>query len=140
VAGDHSEKSMSEFATYRVGFFRLLVKPSFTARDNSPSLEDPHRRSLRQHLSFAHSLSLKVLQDLRLRQKPVSQIGGNPFHVPPVEGNAHDLAARVDAEIRGSLNRSKKTVSPCDGGSEKLVIGGKAEVEPSGRVPSLLCD
>jgi hypothetical protein len=48
--------------------------------------------------------------DFFLTEQTVAKIGGNAFHVPPVERSVHDPATRIDVEIRGALNGGEEAM------------------------------
>src|ERR1700678_4173074 len=68
--------------------------------------------------------------DLFLTEQAGAKIGGDAFHVPPVECTAHNPATGIDVEIRGALNCSKETMASYDGGAQEFITGCEAEVDP----------
>ena len=73
-------------------------------------------------------------------QQPVAKIGGNAFHVPPVEGSMHDTATGTDVEIRGALNCSEEAMASHNGGAQECTADCEAEVEPTSFLLALLGD
>ena len=68
----------------------------------------------------------------------MAQVIGNTAKVFAGNGATQDLAARIDAEFGGALNRRKNSVRPDNGGAAEFVPVGKAEIEPAGRLAAFV--
>ena len=69
--------------------------------------------------SFVYPFSFEPLANLAFGEQAVAEIFGNPLHVPPVEGRAHNIVGDIgirpegmDGEILGPMDRSEFSLCP----------------------------